>query len=119
MSHDPMCPNGEMTWLPETAICLRCVVIARVREDERTYAKQTSTAIMAYDEGRKDGYATALRDAVEAVTVYADETHKHYGDLFGHCRQEYGDRCDITAALRVAVQKIEGLGPERTTVEHQ
>lgn len=58
-------------------------------------------------------YAAALRDAVKAVKVYADETHKHSGDLFGHCRQEYGDRCDITAALRVAAQKIESLGGER------
>ena len=38
MSHDPLCPNGEMTWLPETSICLYCHVIARVREDERQRA---------------------------------------------------------------------------------
>ena len=59
---------------------------------------------------REDCYAAALRDAIEAITVYANETHKHYGDLFGHCRQEYGDRCDITAALRVVAGRIEALG---------
>ena len=46
MTHDPLCPNGEMTWLPETAICLTCHVIKNTRKDER---------------------AAALRDAVEAV----------------------------------------------------
>lgn len=30
---------------------------------------------------------------------YADETHRHSGVL---CSPEHGDRCDITAALRVA-----------------
>ena len=38
MTHDPLCPNGEMTWLSETSICLKCHVIARVREDERKRA---------------------------------------------------------------------------------
>ena len=38
MTHDPLCPNGDMTWLPETAICLTCHVIARVRKDERAAA---------------------------------------------------------------------------------
>lgn len=50
-------------------------VIARVREDERTYTKQTSTAIMAYDEGRRDGYAAALRDAIAAVRSREDSDH--------------------------------------------
>lgn len=57
--------------------------------------------------------AEAYAEAVEAVKTYAEETHQHYGDLFGQCRQEYGDRCDITAALRSAVQRIEALGGER------
>jgi hypothetical protein len=35
MKHDPICPNGEMTWLPETSLCIYCLMIARVREDER------------------------------------------------------------------------------------
>jgi hypothetical protein len=38
MTHDPLCPNGDMTWLPDTSICLQCHLIARVREDERKRA---------------------------------------------------------------------------------
>ena len=64
MTHDPLCWSIDAG---RVASCACCDLIARVREDERTYAKQTSTAIMAYDEGRRDGYADALRDAAEAV----------------------------------------------------
>lgn len=67
-NHDSKCPRFPLLL---TERCWFCELIARVREDERTYAKQTSTAIMAYDEGRKDGYAAALRDAVEAVDKVA------------------------------------------------
>lgn len=85
MNHDPMC-----SFQVPTSYCKECDLIARVREDER---------------------ATALRDAVKAVMAYADKTHKHVG-MF-KCWPESGDRCDITAALRVAVVKIQELGGEQ------
>ena len=79
MTHDPLCPNNDprvqaaiaaamqSVGAKPTGYCQFCPVIARVREDERGYAKQTSAAVMAYGEGKRDGYTAALRDAVEAV----------------------------------------------------
>ena len=58
-----------------TGYCQFCPVIARVREDERGYAKQTSAAVMAYGEGKRDGYAAALRDAIAAVENREDPEH--------------------------------------------
>jgi len=48
-----------------------------------------------------------LDAAREAVLAYADDTHQHVGML--KCWPENGDRCDITAALRVAAQRIDDL----------
>lgn len=56
-------------------------------------------------------YKNALQDSVRIINTYADETHncvREYGT--GACLPQHGDRCDITAALRVAAQKIKGLG---------
>ena len=94
MTHDPMCP---MIWDPTPFDCGLCDLIARVREDERGYAKQTSTAIMAYDEGRRDGYAAAMRDAVEAVKAALTDDD-------GYVRQ---------SELDDAVAAIEALGGQR------
>lgn len=44
MTHDPLCPNGEMTWLPSQSICLYCHVIDRVRKDQ---TQQCITAVEA------------------------------------------------------------------------
>ena len=68
MTHDPLCPHTSVS--PD--VCTLCTLIARVREDERGYAKQTSAAVMAYGEGKRDGYTAALRDAVEAVRERKD-----------------------------------------------
>ena len=67
--HDPLCPTTtDPHGVAGDCDCdCNCDLIARVREDERGYAKQTSAAVMAYGEGKRDGYAAALRDAVEAV----------------------------------------------------
>ena len=92
MTHDPLCPYPDPEYLPDEFH--HCRLIARVREDERAYAKQTSTAIMAYDEGRRDGYAAALRDAVEAVKLSCS------ADI------ELVERSEVIAA-------IEALGGER------
>ena len=59
----------------------------------------------------QNGYAAGVRDAVEAVKAYADDTHQHVG--IDKCWPESGDRCDITAALQVAAQQIQQLGGER------
>lgn len=45
-----------------------------------------------------------VQAAREAVTAYARETHRHVG--IQKCWPENGDRCDITAALRVAAARI-------------
>lgn len=103
MTHDPLCPtvNADVPFglfhddVPDD--CLFCALITKVREDERGYAKQTSTAIMAYDEGRRDGYAAALRDAVEAVKAALTDDD-------GYVRQ---------SELDDAVAAIETLGGER------
>lgn len=52
-----------------------------------------------------------LDAAREAVLAYADDTHQHVGML--KCWPENGDRCDITAALRVAAQRIDALREEQ------
>ena len=78
MNHDPMCPyfpeqqgfGGIRSGVPSTqpyipGVPCQCALIARVREDERGYAKQTSAAVMAYGEGKRDGYAAV--DAIEAL----------------------------------------------------
>lgn len=52
-------------------------------------------------------YRNALQEAVKAINAYADETHQHVG--MDKCWPENGDRCDITAALRVAVNRVEIL----------
>lgn len=46
----------------------------------------------------------ALREAAATVRDYATDTHKHAG--INECWPERGDRCDITAALKVAAARI-------------
>ena len=102
MSHDPLCPapacamTGRFRLLCEDCDLAheecRCVcgLLARARAEER---------------GR------ALDAARAAVLAYADDTHQHVGML--KCWPENGDRCDITAALRVAAQRIDALREEQ------
>lgn len=54
--------------------------------------------------------AEALDAAEAAVAAYADETHncvREYGT--GACLPHHGDRCDITASLRVVGNRINDL----------
>lgn len=109
MTHDPTLhawlndadapgPTGPDDTSYDVALSELEDLVARVREDERGYAKQTSTAIMAYDEGKRDGYAAALRDAVKAVKSEWAKSRKETGD----------------PPLRMqAVAAIEALGGER------
>lgn len=43
-------------------------------------------------------------ECVAAIAAYAEETHRHVG--VESCQPESGDRCDITAALRVAARRV-------------
>lgn len=77
MTHDPLCSNGDMTWLPETAICLTCHVIARVRKDERAASLD------------------AAREAVSEVPQwYSDSTESDDGSFAAECLVE-----DVLAAI--------------------
>lgn len=61
-----------------------------------------------YEDVKRRAYKAGLDAAREAVTDYANETHQHVG--IQKCWPESGDRCDITAALRAADQRIKNLG---------
>ena len=58
MSHDPLCPRYE-AYIHEKS-CALCDLIARVREDERGKDHWQLS-----EQGKRDGYAAALRDAVD------------------------------------------------------
>ena len=82
----------------------------RVRDEILTAAYESAPAQVRQDEVARlynIGFADALDAAREAVLAYADDTHQHVGML--KCWPENGDRCDITAALRVAAQRIDDL----------
>ena len=49
----------------------------------------------------------AIKDCIGKLTTYIDETHQHVGDVT--CLPFQGDRCDITAALRVAVNRLKAM----------
>lgn len=52
--------------------------------------------------------ATLKKRAADHVREYAERTRNHLDDGMGGCvRFTTGDRCDITAALRVAADEIE------------
>lgn len=78
-NHDPLCPffydhTGQELVRQTGNGCVYCQLIARVREDERDCDAHGDTIryrCTHYQQGRKDGYATALRDAVEAVKELA------------------------------------------------
>ena len=68
-AHDPLCLAGEY----DDCQC-DCDLIARVREDERDCDAHGDTIryrCTHYQQGRKDGYAAALRDAAESVKAAA------------------------------------------------
>ena len=88
MTHDPLCQ------MP--ARC-QCDLIARVREDERgKWSPMIRDSFI-------DGYAAALRDAVEAVKSLAHEV--------GPCFHNTSVGC--TCVRGEAVAAIEALGGER------
>ena len=81
-----------------------CEQRVRMEDDDYAYVSAQAEA-----EGRWRGRNEALDAARGAVLAYADETHKHVGDLFEMCRLDDGDRCNTTAALRTVANRIDAL----------
>lgn len=48
-----------------------------------------------------------IRECVDVLETYTAANHKHVGRWF--CTPGSGDRCDITAALRVAADRLRDL----------
>jgi hypothetical protein len=57
----------------------------------------------AFEEGKKAG----INASINNLTQYIDEFHKHVGDLT--CQPLAGDTCDMTAAVRVAVNRLKAM----------
>ena len=111
-AHLPECIHPQRDypckWCQEIDCECPCVC-DRLRACEQR-VEETWSAIAGRDQ-YAEGYADALDAAREAVLAYADDTHQHRGML--KCWPENGDRCDITAALRVAAQRIDALREEQ------
>jgi hypothetical protein len=54
-----------------------------------------------------NGYKTGVNHSVSTIVDYIDEFHKHVGDLT--CQPFQGDTCDMSAAVRVAVNRVKKL----------
>jgi len=83
------------------------------RNDYRNDSSHERTIVQTltldeYEDVKRRAYIAGLDAAREAVTDYANETHRHVG--LEKCWPEHGDRCDITAALRAVDQRIKNLG---------
>jgi len=57
----------------------------------------------AFEEGKKAGINASINNLIQ----YIDEFHKHAGDLT--CQPLAGDTCDMTAAVRVGVNKLKAM----------
>jgi len=98
MTHDPLCP--ELWRWDDAGPCMFCALIARVREDElnKDYDYRYVTA---YAEA--EGYYRGIKEAQQIVLDYSEERL---------VKTEYPNRSeDITAALRVAAQRLGDLLP--------
>lgn len=91
MSHDPYCPlrehevdHTDTYWCDESCeVDCQCDMIALVREDMRDCDAHGDTIryrCQHYQQGRKDGYAAALRYAVEAVKSEWAKSRNETGD---------------------------------------
>lgn len=80
--HDPLCVVSQGSccpWMGDCTCQCLCDFINEIRKDQR----------------RKDA---------EYLAEYTEENHHHVGGLL--CSPQNGDRCDITAALRVVVMHL-------------
>lgn len=49
----------------------------------------------------------AIKDCINNLTTYIDEFHKHVGDY--SCQPTAGDTCDMSATVRVAVNRLKAM----------
>jgi len=79
----------------------------------------------AYEEGKEAGLSEAwsgeytyrmlmdrvrsraIHDCIDNLTTYIDQIHNHEGDLT--CLPGQGDTCDVSAAVRVAVNRLKAM----------
>lgn len=117
--HLPECPAPLCDWGDPSAECMGyedchhlCCCDA-LRACEQRVREEIDREAFVLDKGDpfRQAYRKGLDAAREAVLAYADDTHQHVGML--KCWPENGDRCDITAALRVAAQRIDALREEQ------
>lgn len=100
-------PECDWKTVHDYCICRElCACEQRVRSEAFGELVQANKA---WDRGWDRGHFVGLDEAEAAVVTYANDTHKHKGDLFGMCMVDYGDRCDITAALTQAAAAIRAL----------
>ena len=96
MTHDPLCPKAR--W-PQDEDCYECLLIARVRQDQNQ--ANTKMRTVFHEQGLREGYAEALRDAVAALKgAMPDE-------------DEGWEKSIAAAWMRHAIAAIEALGGER------
>ncbi len=112
MIHDPMCPNGDPRVVAAVAAamasvgaepsgyCQFCPVIAHVREDEAQ--GQSEALLKAQRVFLREGYAAAVRDAVEAVKALTTKAQHDDDGFISLCF----DKGEAAAA-------IEALGGEQ------
>lgn len=85
MTHDPLCPwfGKTRTYYNSPVLRCQCKLIARVREDERdrNIDRWRKQVLAEADERRADGYAAALRGAVEALEVLPVAYDERQNDL--------------------------------------
>lgn len=117
-SHDPLCPCPpipEHRLIQVRAAGIKfddccCDLIARVREDERSW----DGAIRIARAAAQEGYAAALRDAVEAVKACDDLQPSWWKSMFfGGRRARAWCQYGWDWHKRDAVAAIEALGGER------
>ena len=61
----------------------------------------TMTRTDDWSDGWTGGYRACMQDADDTIADYIERTDQHKVNSLGLCSVEGGDRCDITAALRV------------------
>ena len=99
-SHLPECQRW-FTDMPEPDECPACEMF-RACEQRVLGDRDEIVGITAVR-----SFRAGLDAAEEAVAAYADETHQHVG--IDKCWPENGDRCDITAALRVVAKRLQEM----------
>ena len=106
LPQDPVCLDLYGPHDPRFRSCAGCNAYRRVREDERERLGDPF-ARAGYNTGRRNGYAAALRDAVEAVKALGNEPQPAHDGSPKTWSQGFSN------ARTQAVAAIEALGGER------